>query len=307
MGRALSDKFFNHLCSGDLAALTRRVSKDDTLMLALRGQYINVYYRGGSILKLTEQPRGYEAEFDYNYNLEVLPDGWTKPPVKVETEQHIQAWLDALPTLKECMNFYFTKHPKAEREFQQIVAWENNRSVIANETEYFLTDIEYADRVLGARFDMLGVKWPADARRDPKDCQPVFIEMKYGSGAFSGKSGIKQHLEDLNALLGDAHKRSQLTKDIASQFDQLSELDLLKFHKSKTYKKMIAENRPEVIFLLANHNPRSSALLNILKSLEEPQDFDLRFFVAGFAGYAMHVDYMVTREELIRRLELFGK
>ena len=276
-------------------------------MLALRGQYINVYYRGGSILKLTEQPGGYEAEFDYNYNLEVLPDGWARPPVKVETEQHLQAWLDALPTLKECMNFYFTKHPKAEREFQQIVAWENNRSAVANETEYFITDIEYADSEIGARFDLLGVKWLAGDRGKPERCRPFLVEMKYGSKAFGGKSGIEAHLSHLKSRLGHPENRKKIGNDIVAQFNQLSKLGVIKSNGKKLDEAAVAAADPEVIFLLANHNPRSSTLLKVLNELSEPEEFALRFFVAGFAGYAMHDAYMITLDEMKARLNAFGK
>ena len=41
-----------------------------------------------------------------------------------------------------------------EREFQQLVERENNRSSISGETEYFITDIELADSINGTRFDI---------------------------------------------------------------------------------------------------------------------------------------------------------
>ena len=49
--RAISSKFMCDLMDGFLLPLTEQVRNDDTLMLALRGSYINIYYRGGSILK----------------------------------------------------------------------------------------------------------------------------------------------------------------------------------------------------------------------------------------------------------------
>jgi hypothetical protein len=306
VARIISEAFFNDLKAGKLAALTTRICHDDTLMLALRGEYINVYYRGGNILKLTKKDNSYIATFDFGYDrLSTLKE---KPPAQIRDEKDIQTWLEAFPVLKECMNAFFAKHPKAEREFQQVVAWENNRSGISNTTEYFITDIEFADTQINARLDMLGVKWLASDRKSTQKCRPVFIEMKYGSGAFANNAGIVKHLTDLDAILGNHEKLKGLRSDIAGQFDQLSDLGLVHFNKTKRYGEMAVAGRPEVIFLLANHNPRkSSELIRILGSLPEPEHFDLRFFVAGFAGYAMHAAYMITRVELIGRLQLFGK
>ena len=57
------------------------------------------------------------------------------------------------------MDYHFSVKWKLEREFQQLVARENNRSAISNQTEYFITDIELADEQ--SRFDMLALKWRA--------------------------------------------------------------------------------------------------------------------------------------------------
>lgn len=51
--RALSTTFMNDLKSnGILHPLLERVKQDHTLMLSIRKDYINIYYRGGSILKV---------------------------------------------------------------------------------------------------------------------------------------------------------------------------------------------------------------------------------------------------------------
>jgi len=50
---------------------------------------------------------------------------------------------------------------------------------------------------------------------------------------------------------------------------------------------------------LANHNPRSAKLNTILNdpridTYDHSPNFDLRFYVASFAGYALHADCMLT-------------
>ena len=70
--RLLSNSFMNDLVdhSGFLFPLLDRVKKDQTLMLAIRDGYINIYYRGGNLLRIREKSANtYEAAFDENYNI----------------------------------------------------------------------------------------------------------------------------------------------------------------------------------------------------------------------------------------------
>lgn len=69
--RELSKDFLNNLKSakGLLHPILERVKQDDTLMLAIRDNYINIYYRGGSLLKVKEQGKdSYQSSFDDQYN-----------------------------------------------------------------------------------------------------------------------------------------------------------------------------------------------------------------------------------------------
>ena len=58
-----------------------------------------------------------------------------------------------------------------------------------------------------------------------------------------------------------------MLQTMETQFNQLDELKLLNFNKgvSKAKVKLDPENNPEVIFVLANHNPRSPKLRSILE------------------------------------------
>src|SRR5688500_15168980 len=52
--RELSDAFLDCLKSGFLAALTEYVRHDNDLNLEIRDAYINIYYKGNSLLNLKE-------------------------------------------------------------------------------------------------------------------------------------------------------------------------------------------------------------------------------------------------------------
>lgn len=299
--RAVSEEFLHDLKDGMLRHLTERVRVDDTLMLALRGASINIYYRGGNLMRIAKNPGSYRATFDVNYaGKNAFPEQLAlleQLPKSIGTEADCQLWLKSFPHLKEIMNSYLAKHPKLEREFQQLVAWENNRSRNANGTEYFITDIEYDGGAGSGRFDMVGLRWLAKDKKTGKKCGPVFIEMKYGDSALDGRSGLKKHLKDLSTALSDKVKCKNLNNMIENQFCQLDELGLLRFNRARMFDGVTVSGKPEVIIILGNTNPNSAILRRLIGSIEEPMDFELRFFVARFAGYGLHSKCVVGLPE----------
>ena len=305
--KALKDR------SGVLNPILERVKMDDTLMLAIREGYINIYYRGGNLLRISPGKHGkidYEAHFDKKYddsNQHRVFQNLRLPAV-IMSQAESRSWVSCVPMLKEIMDFWFCKHPKHEREFQQIVARENNRSPISQSTEYFITDIEYAVEKPRARFDMLAVHWPAG--ENGNECRAALIEMKYGDSAIAGKAGLIKHLKDINAFLSDKQKHKELLQTIEAQFEQLAGLGLIRHKECATGSKIQLNKypKPQFIFLLANHNPRSSRLKTLLKDPEVRNHaasklFDLRFFVSSDAGYGMYTDRMLNYRRYLKRLE----
>jgi hypothetical protein len=293
---------------GLLQPILQRVRLDESLMLAIRDNYINIYYRGGNLLRVKEQTNGtYTSFFDEKYRKHIK-----LPSATIKSTAEATAWVDAFPYLKEAIDLFLSIHNKPEREFQQVVARENNFSTISNDSEYFISDIEFADSVLSARFDMLAIRWLASERKNGSNCRPALIEMKYGDGALAGKSGLLEHLQDMHKLISDKNKYEALLQTITSQFEQLADLGLLNFKRCKKETKieLVAATKPEVIFVLANHNPRSTTLASILKTLaNDPEKiakyaecFDLRFFVSHFAGYGLHSDCMLTLSQFQKLL-----
>jgi hypothetical protein len=308
--RELSNNFLADLNSakGVLYPILKRIQNDHTLMLAIRDGYVNVYYRGGNILNIKEQQQGiYLASFDVKYNksersIPILPR-------MIRSQVESESWVDNFACLKEIMDIFFAGHNKPEREFQQLVARENNYSTVSNESEYFISDIEFADSDLSARFDLLAIRWLASQRTRGGNCKAALMEMKYGDNALEGSAGLLKHLKDIDALISDQTKYKTLLKTMTSQFNQLDELGLINFKHSRNGVKvdLSVENKPEVIFILANHNPRSTKLSSILSdarvtAYEESPRFDLRFFVPSFAGYGLHFNCMLTLTEFRKLL-----
>lgn len=306
--RKLSAKFMGDLVNSDgvLHPILTQVKKDHTLMLAIRESYINIYYRGGNILKIKEYNKGfYQASFDDQYNKSGLhiPDS----PTEIKQQNDSRSWIDSFPSRKNIMDEYFSTHGKAEREFQQLIARENNNSTISNESEYFVLDIEVNEP--NARFDIMAIRWLAAERKNGNKCKAALIEMKYGDSALTGRAGLLKHLKDMEKLVSNQESYVRLLETMESQFNQLDELGLLKFNKgtSNAKVKLNADEKPEVIFILANHNPRSPKLKTILSDPEidkyaQSQLFDLKFYVASFAGYGLHAKCMLPLVEFLKLL-----
>lgn len=309
MKRILSDTFKKDLLNGSLKPLLDRVQDDNTLMLAIREGYINVYYRGGNILKLseTQTSRAYKAEFDEKYASSSnfpLPNS----EKQITSEADMREQLNSFPARKQIMDCWFTKNPKLEREFQQLVVRENNYSSISNATEYFIADIELAESELSARFDLLAFKWTS-AERKADRVRLALIEMKYADDALNGISGIIAHLKQFSKFLRDPAARNKLCNMAAGQINQLNELGLILHTKKESRNFTVREDSFEVIFLFANHNPRSSKLLFELESMEfsslaaEISEYcDIRFFISNSAGYGMHEACMVKLDRYLHFL-----
>lgn len=304
--RRISDQFMKDLKEeeGVFLPLLNRIKQDDTLMLALRGSYINIYYRGGSLFKISargsDSRAHYCVEFDTDYNRGYQSLALDFPR-EVSDSNDVSRLVDEIAMLKYVMDRYFSANNKPEREFQQLVVRENNFSSISTESEYFIVDIELADDEQNAKFDMLAVRWLSNERNTPSMLVPALIEIKYGIKALEGDSGLIKHLEDAYKLRKDEKSWSTLLSGLQDHLKQIKDLGLLKFNRSDAVPQLLLhpERTPELIFLLANYNPRSRIGLDILRKLNavlykiDPQHseqklFDVRFFQASFAGYAMH-------------------
>ena len=315
----------NDLMSEDgvLHPILERVKYDDTIMLAIRTNYINIYYRGGNLLKIKAKNKGsYPSSFDKKYD----KYGGTLPglPAAIKNQDDARTWINAFPHLKEIMDLYFSSNRKRsknkpEREFQQLVVRENNHSSISKKTGYFVSDIEFADPDIGARFDILAIRWLRSCHKKGGNCRAALMEMKYGDDALEdapddNRAGLLKHLRDIDAFISNRKKYKSLLNTMASQFNQLDELGLVKYNRRSNGAKvrLDANDKPEVVLLLANHNPRSKIMLRVLDSsefreYEENKPFDLRFFVSTFAGYGLHSDCMLTLTQFTDLLKSMRK
>ena len=286
------------LSKGILSPVLKLVKNDLTLCLEIREDYINIYYRGGNILRIKNEESFYSVFFDAKY--------LTRHTIKIPTAtlkkpKDVTKWIDAIPYLKHEMDLWFGKHPKDEREFQQLVVRENNFGGSAKSTDYFICDIEYANA--DGRFDLIAVFWPSSGseRKNNKDIGISFIEMKYLDHALKGKAGLKKHIQDMDSFLSVPGRLNSLKDEMQAVFNQM--LDLKLIHNQKPIASF-NDNKPEFIIILANHDPDSSLLRKELIALPKfYNSMDLKFAVSNFMGYGLYKENMYTLTDFLKRFD----
>lgn len=293
--RKISAKLQEDLCSGILNPILANVHRDNNLTIEVRSNYINIYYRGGNMLRISEKNTGYNFEFDLQY---IKEDNDAKTmisnlPKHVAVRDDAQAWSVRIPTIKAEMDAYFVFHKKVEREFQQLVVRENNIGGIAKKTDYYICDIEY--QVGDTRLDLVAAKCTGRGKY-----RLALIEMKYADSALEGKSGIVDHVRKVYEYLSENN-----IEDLKTEMHGILETKrTLKLVDDLPAQFTFTEEKPEFIFLLANHKPASSLLDTELNKLEKESfyaDFckmaDLKLATASFFGYGLFNDCIYTHNE----------
>lgn len=301
MGRGLSDNFLKALKKGMLSPVLNLVKADTTLCLEIRENYINIYYRGGNILRIEECDDAYKAGFDRKYLDELSTRVPQSLPESLISSTDVDSWTLVMPFLKHEMDLWFGRNPKNEREFQQLIVRENNLGRCAKSTDYFICDIEYANN--NGRFDLLAVRWPSSGseRKNNENLGLAFIEMKYCDSALTGKAGLKKHLKDMDSFLSDKRRLDDLKSEMRSVFNQMRGLGLINNQKDIS---QFNNDKPEYIFVLANHDPASSILKRELNGvpLNYPS-LELKFAVSNFMGYGLYKENIYSLKDFLKRFK----
>ena len=302
--RKLSKDFLDALQNGKLAPLVDAVSHDSTLCMEFRGHYINVYYRGGNLMKVKERKasKAYSISFDTNYfnvgGSVILPNEYRPLSKADQGEDDIVNWITAIPALKSSMDRKFARHRKYEREFQQLILRENNFKPVARQSDYYICDIEFQNA--HGRFDMIAVEWPSNGhtRKMAHDRRLVIVEVKYGDKALDGSAGLRKHIEDVNAFVGDAQALEAFKEDMVCVFNQKRSLGLIDCVKNL---ESFSDEPPLLVLALVNHDPDSSKLSNLFDDEIASPHVELRIATATFLGYGLYHQGIHSLEDAKKR------
>jgi len=241
--RGINARFISDLTNGELSFFLQQVKeRQGDLSLEIRGGYINIYYRGGNLLKITQKRNGYSFQFDSRYCLNKGDDSCYEQIAGLNPSS-VSDYADHFDLLIDEMQKWFSMHPKPEREYQhQLLV--HNASII---------DIEYQVKNL-MRLDMLMVK----------DDRLIVVENKYGLGAITGSAGLAKHYRDICRVLTDSELKKELYDSVQQIADCKSSLGLLSNPVPQ-----LNQNKHEILFLLAGYNSKSRSVQNEMSGFEK--------------------------------------
>lgn len=292
--RSISNSFLEQLKTGNLKSITDYVRVDPYLDLELRGDRVMIYYRGGKVLTVYD-----------NGSLTGLVDEYYLSPNTERIQPTIEGLHEYLAHAKHIVDIheYTQKNKFGEKEIQQRVVYENNLSVNADKTDYFIADVEWADNdALGGRADLVAFRWN-HMEHCNRIVQLTLIEVKQGEEAIKtngeNSPGLKKHYEDYLSFKEDQEYVDRVAKDMLLVLKQKKELGLVKgldklFEKENAEIEPKIEVEPDFLFLLANYHLYSS---NLQMECQVLQD-ECKFINASFCGYGLYKDMIKTKKEL---------
>lgn len=307
--RILSEAFVNKL-KGEWKPLLDYILSDSDLDLQIRDNYINVYYKGGNILKIN--PRSFEFDKFYFYTdcnmerkthlLKKAEDGDDKakhiiddldkkrdnlmrnlsyPLNHLKVECYFSQAKSIMEKWEETLNDTLKISHKEKQEQQQIAI--ANR----NDTDYVVLDLEYAVS-RRSEFAYNGEKGKKVPRFDIiaiHNGQLVVIELKKGMDATDGLSGVGSHIDCFNHTIGRDEK-GIFIEEMKGLLKQKQDLGIL----DKSLK--INSAKPQFIFAFADKNKEDKFIEFSSYCFEEGYKDDLIYLNSSHKlNKAMSRDY----------------
>ncbi len=338
--RAIDDDFLKEFLNGKLKNLLNVIQQDDSLIMCLRGSYTDVYYRSCCILEISQSLR-FSVNKDYGIKLNQLTgavnfseDNWIKyfKFAKQLIDNH--SFKKRTKNTDNSKNEERNKAYKLEKDIQQLMFKENSYNNIANETDYFIFDIEYdngeiVENIDGQikkskpRFDAVAICLPNYDRKFGKTSKTVnlaLIELKAGLNAISereedaineenNKNGKKKKAASLSDHYNDAitfTKNTDKEKFLAEMkkvFKQMVDLGLINIKASPDKISLNEKSEIEFIFVLANYNDRSKKLAVALQKMDENVSFKTYFATSSFMGYGLYKECMISLSDMKQKYE----
>lgn len=324
MARTLNDPFFEWL-QKDPINLLAIISQYDCLAIHFsKGKELKVYFKGCLILTIsdkiiTENEVRFKPLVLKYYTKVENNDNLVKIINRGVNINNLQEYLDCV------IGFLSRRNKRVEEELRQEIARVNNRSSVANDTDYFIVDEEY--KTNGSRFDLVAIKWLSDKNIrkafDSKrsSLEIVVFELKQGLNAVGGsekskseQADLKKHYSDFQTFVSDEARLSEFKLDIVRMFVQQASLKGFFSKKIEGLKHVRALSQPwndkeiqdiaDIIpvkfgLILSDYKQKSDRLREQVKQIKG----DFLFARSSFMGYGLYEDSILNREQLLELLK----
>ncbi len=278
--RKLSDSFLQDLKSGFLSGLMAQVRQDRDLDLEIREDYLNIYYKGNSLLKLAEVQAG-------RYRVEIHPKFTRDTKFQDLTDEATtHLFLAQIPSIKE--NIIQYGKSSIEIEYEQMIIRANNYEP-RNNSEYFIVDRQVAAGKAG-RFDLTGIYWPRKGRRKNQVVSLCLFEVKFA---------LNQDIQDVHKQLERYYEAIKANAaEIADETQTIfrHKLDLGLFNQSPERLEVLKSltlsrelDKFQFILILVDYNPNSKLYGRVnLAGLSFHSQ--VRVFHSGFAMWGSNLE-----------------
>jgi len=301
--RSLSKTFLAKFKEGEYKPIVDMARIDPYLDFEMRGRQVMIYYRGGKILTINEFGDKDKIFEPLDSNYKDIEDAASCPAPSMD---NLYEYISKAKMIVDQYEDQKRKH-LAEKEYQQRITFENNLSVNAKDTDYFIADVEWADNnLLGGRADIIAFRKEHRSNR----VQLTLIEVKQGTNAMTtaknsktGKdsAGLCKHYADYLTLKSNAEYIGELKKDMLNVLIQKKKLGLVNgFNNLLDNTEAIRiEKDVDFVFSLCNYYPYSDILRLECEKLPD----DCKFMTSSYMGYGMYKDFILTKKELINSMD----
>jgi len=212
--RGISKEFAEVFKKSELYRLYE--SHKNELIIGVRNDYLNLYYNCDSIAKINFTNSSISCEIDkYYLDGNHYKSGSKEKKYKIDQSTICRQY--------EKIKIHSNNKATLEKKAQSKLVILNNKNSASN---WFCIDIEYvkafnnaiekAKANFSGRFDIIAIS-------KEKPHKIALIELKYGSGAISGQSGIYKHVKDFIKFgekgYFENHLRQEIIEIIKSQIN----------------------------------------------------------------------------------------
>lgn len=221
LGRGIhKPNFLKSLINGNLKQMLNVINSDIDLDVQIRNDYLNIYYNGGNIAEVHSDKSVVFDEFYFYLDIKINPTKLIKEDKEVVKK--LRSERDSLTNkfkesdfkgyfsdAKIVMDKWLKANPKPERMEQHKLSIENQY----NKSDYTIIDLEYQvstksdfvctytpngkDKPKEPRFDIIAINNQGNL---------CVIELKKGTKALYGRSGLKEHFVCYQKSIGMKHE-----------------------------------------------------------------------------------------------------